>query len=75
MAASCGADLGNACIVAVRPFGLITGAPTEAMPGAPASVALVFASTALAAAGSAGSWATTVSGPLKPLPKPCASRS
>ena len=70
---SCGEPVGTTCIRTALPFGLGMTGVTAATPG----VALMAAATSFMAAMSPGECTSlaTISGPLKPGPKPWLNRS
>src|SRR5919204_6078389 len=73
VACACGAERGYALNTTVRPDGLTRGGVTDATPGVELNVFRICPRAAVSPL--RGSSAATTSGPLKPLPKPCASRS
>ena len=73
VACAWGAERGNTLNTIVRPDGLTRGGVTEATPGVERSTEPTCEAAPPSPA--RGNSAATTSGPLKPLPKPCASRS
>ncbi len=75
MAASCGAVVGNTWTTATVPVPLTNGGLVSAMPSVPASATANRSMVVAAAAGPSGRSTARISGPLKPGPKPSATRS